>query len=147
MSALTKRERVNRALQREPVDRLPTQISYTGAMGAILARRLDVPLEELPARLDNHLVRIDLSYSERVDPDLGVRYDWWGAGHGTDEEGYYIKVHPLAENPDLEAYPWPDPDAPGLMDQATEIISKFGEEYFIAFSKMFVIASHVHFLS
>ena len=128
---LTHKERLRRTICREPVDRLPTQISYTQGMGAILARHFGISTDELPVRLGNHLVRVDLTHTERVDLDLGVRYDWWGAGHDTGEEGYYIRIHPLTENPDLEAYPWPDPDAPGLMDQATEIISKFGEEYFI----------------
>ena len=129
--ALTHKERTRRAIYRQPVDRLPTQITYTQGMGAILARHLGVSVEELPVRLDNHLVRLDLSHTGRVDPDLGVRYDWWGAGHDTGEEGYYIKVHPLAERPDLQAYPWPDPQAPGLLDQAAEAISQYGAEYFI----------------
>ena len=34
---LTKKERVRRALWRQPVDRLPAQTNYTGAMGAKLA--------------------------------------------------------------------------------------------------------------
>jgi uroporphyrinogen decarboxylase len=131
MMDLTHKERLRRLISREPVDRLPTQVSYTKGMGAKLARHFGVSPGDLPARLGNHLVRVDLTHTERVDLDLGVRYDWWGAGHDTGEEGYYIKVHPLADNPDLEAYPWPDPGEPGLMDQARETISKYGGEYFI----------------
>ena len=96
MADLTHKERLRRLICRQPVDRLPTQVSYTRSMGAILARHFGVSPEELPAHLDNHLVRVDLTHQERVNPDLGVRYDWWGAGHDTGEEGYYIKVHPLA---------------------------------------------------
>ncbi|MEA2026456.1 MAG: hypothetical protein U9O18_07175, partial [Chloroflexota bacterium] len=89
---LTRRERVLRALRYEPVDRLPTQFNYTGSMGRRMAEHFGVDVSELPARLDNHLLRLDLTYAERLSPDGKARYDWWGAGHDTQEEGYYIRV-------------------------------------------------------
>jgi uroporphyrinogen-III decarboxylase len=57
---VTHKERMRRALLHEPVDRIPTQISYTGAMGRLMAAHLGVVPEELPARLDNHLLRVDI---------------------------------------------------------------------------------------
>ena len=71
MMDLTHKERLRRAICREPVDRLPTQIGYTRAMGAILASHLGVSVDELPARLDNHLVRVDLSYTRAGRPGSG----------------------------------------------------------------------------
>ncbi len=129
---LTRKQRVLAAFRYEPVDRLPTQVNYTAAMGQALAARYGVPLADLPRRLDNHLVRVDLTHTPRYTPDRLVRYDWWGAGHDTVEEGYFIRHSPLAEKPDLDAYPWPDPHAPGLMDDARRVISAQGAEYFIA---------------
>ena len=128
---MTHKERLRRAIWREPVDRLPTQVNYTGGMAEKLAAHWGIPVAELPRRLDNHLVRVDLDFAERLDQQAGARFDWWGAGHDTGEEGYFIKVSPLAENPDLEAFAWPDPDAPGLMDAARRTIAALGGEYFV----------------
>ena len=80
---LTHKERLLRTLRRQPVDRLPTQINYTASMGRALSEHFGVPVAGLPAALDNHLVRVDLSLPERLSPDGTVRYDWWGAGHDT----------------------------------------------------------------
>jgi uroporphyrinogen decarboxylase len=128
---LTHKERLRRAIHREQVDRLPNQISYTKDMQVLLAAHFNVPLGDLPVRFDNHLVRVDLTYPERIDPDIGVNFDWWGAGHDTGQEGYYFKINPLAELADLDSYPWPDPYAPGLMEQAQKTIEQFGNKYFI----------------
>ncbi|HVN56191.1 MAG TPA: hypothetical protein VMT46_17810 [Anaerolineaceae bacterium] len=129
---LTPKERLRRALFHQPVDRLPTQINYTARMGGRLAAHFQVPPAELPGILGNHLVRVDIQYPERASPDGLVRYDWWGAGHDTGEEGYFIRVHPLAGSKDLDAFPWPDPRAPGLFDAARAAIAAAGGEYFIA---------------
>ena len=72
-------------------------------------------LSRLPERLDNHLVRFDLSHRARLSPDGRTGYDWWGAGHDALEEGYFIRESPLAGAPDLDAFAWPDPWAPGLL--------------------------------
>jgi len=59
-ASLSKKERTRRALAREPVDRLPTQVNYTAAMGEKLAAWFHVPASELDSRLDNHLLRVDV---------------------------------------------------------------------------------------
>ena len=128
----THKQRALAAFRHEPVDRLPTQVNYTASMGQALARHLGVPVAELSRALDNHLVRVDLTYTPRYTPDRLVRYDWWGAGHDTVEEGYFIRHSPLAEQSDLDAYPWPDPHAASLMKDAQRVIAAHGEEYFIA---------------
>ena len=56
----------------------------------------------------------------RLSADGLVRYDWWGAGHDTVEEGYFIRHSPLADGKDLDAYAWPDPNAPGLLAAAQQ---------------------------
>jgi len=128
---MTHKERLRRALAYQPVDRLPTQVNYTASMGAALAAYLRVAPGDLAAALDNHLVRVDVSHAGVTSPDGLARFDWWGAGHDTAEEGYYIRVNPLAGSKDLEAYPWPDPAAPGLLDEARRTVEKYGKEYFI----------------
>ena len=60
---LTHKERLRRAIRHEPVDRLPTQINYTGRQGEQLATYFGVSVAELPDRLDNHLRRLELDLS------------------------------------------------------------------------------------
>lgn len=128
---LSRRERVLRALTYQEVDRLPTQVNYTGSMGRSMAQHFGVDVADLPARLDNHLVRLDLSYEPRMSDDGRARFDWWGAGHDTQEEGYFIRVSPLAEDPDLDGYAWPDPHDPHLLDDARSLRAQVGDSAFV----------------
>lgn len=130
--SITHKQRVLAAFRFEALDRLPTQVNYTAAMGQALAARFGVPPADLPRALDNHLVRVDLTYASRYSADRLTRYDWWGAGHDTVEEGYFIRHSPLAGKPDLDAYGWPDPHAEGLFDDAQGVIAAQGGEYFVA---------------
>jgi uroporphyrinogen decarboxylase len=129
---LTHKERVQRAFRREPVDRLPTQVSFTPAMGKRLARHLRVAPGDLPARLDNHLVRVDLTVPHRMSDDSRTRYDWWGVGWSTEEEGYFLTDSPLSDAQMVNGYSWPAPQEPGLLDRAADVIASAGDEYFIA---------------
>jgi len=122
--SLTKRERLRRAFWHEPVDHLPTQINYTDAIGKELARHFGVAITDLPTRLGNHLCRVDLPHKSEQGANAKVSYDWWGAGWDPDQEGYWLADAPLGESTDLAAYPWPDPDAPGLLDDAASAIAR-----------------------
>jgi len=130
--SMTRKDRMRRALYHEAVDRLPTQINYTQAMGEKLSAYLGVPLEGLPGRLDNHFLRVDLSYERRYGNDRSIVFDWWGVGFDREEEGYFAAVNPLANSKDLDAFPWPDPHAPGLREGARAAIRKDGGQYFVA---------------
>lgn len=121
-----------RALRHEPVDHLPTQINYTGAMGKILAAHYAVSPDKLPERLGNHLLRVDLDYPRRLSEDGKAYFDWWGVGWSTETEGYWPVITPLAENDDLEAFRWSDPHAPHLLDDAALIMAEDAGEHFIA---------------
>jgi len=128
----TRKERMRRALWRQPVDRLPVQTNFTGAMGRKLRDALGVDASELSLRLDNHLLRVDVGHTTRLSDDGNVGFDWWGAGWDTHTEGYWNAVSPLAASRDLDRFAWPDPDAPGLLDQAAAAISADGGEHFVA---------------
>jgi uroporphyrinogen decarboxylase len=132
MAPLTPKERMRRALWRQPVDRLPVQTNYTGTMAAHLATHLHCTPAELPSRLDNHLLRVDIDHTPRLSDDGAVSFDWWGAGWGTATEGYWHASAPLAENTDLAAYPWPDPAAPSLLDKAAATIAADDGRHFVA---------------
>lgn len=130
-ASLTPKERLRRALWRQPVDRLPVQTNYTGTMGANLAAHLHCSTAELPARLDNHLLRVDVNHPPRLSDDGLVSFDWWGAGWGTQTEGYWHASAPLAEATDLDAFPWPDPGAVDLLDKAAAMIAADAGRHFV----------------
>jgi uroporphyrinogen decarboxylase len=100
-------------------------------MGVRLAAHHGVAIGELHARLDNHLVRLDLSHAAQLSADGRTRVDWWGAGHDSAEEGYFIRQSPLAESPDLDAYRWPDAHAPDLLADASRLRAETGEDGFV----------------
>lgn len=128
---LTHKERVRRAIRHDTVDRLPTQINYTGRQAAKMAAHFDVSVQDLPTRLDNHLLRLDLTYSERYNEDRSVKFDWWGAGFDMGEEGYFVRLSPLQENRDLDAFAWPDPYTPGLLDDAEHLVAADDGQHFL----------------
>ena len=133
MSApLTQKERMCRALWRKPVDRLPVQTNYTPVMEKKLMEFFHVPAKDLPARLGNHLLRVDLTYSKRVNADNKVGFDWWGAGWDTQTEGYWHAFAPLAETDDLAKFRWPDPNEPGLLEGATKSLAGDQGRHFTA---------------
>ena len=128
---LTPKDRMRRALWRQPVDRLPVQTNYTGTMAAKLAAHLHCATADLPARLDNHLLRVDIDHPPRLSDDGRVGFDWWGAGWGTATEGYWHASAPLADSTDLTAFPWPDPQAPELLGSAATAIAADAGRHFV----------------
>lgn len=132
MTALPPSERMRRALRREPVDRLPGQSNYTGVMARKLAAYFNVPLEQLPVRLGNHLLRVDVHHPQRLSADGRVAFDWWGAGWDTQTEGYWHSHAPLANTTDLKAYPWPDPSHPDLLKDANRLMAGDAGQHFVA---------------
>ena len=137
--SMTRKERMRRALQHEPVDHIPTQINYTDGMGQTMAEHFNVPVADLPAFLGNHMIRVDLSHPGTLNEDGSVKFDWWGVGFDTKEEGYFAAISPLKETPDLDDYPWPDPTAPQLLADAERTIKDMGQEYFITPNFGFVL--------
>lgn len=128
---ITPKERTRRAVLHQPVDRLPTQINYTRKHGEHMAAHFGVDLADLPTRLGNHLLRVDISHTPRFSVDGSVLYDWWGAGFDVNEEGYFVRESPLVESKDLDAFAWPDPQAPGLLDGAAESIAADAGQHFV----------------
>lgn len=120
-----------RALRHEPVDRLPTQCNYTPAMGRLLAEHFGIALAELPDRLGNHLLRVDLAHSRATNADGSIEFDWWGAGWDTRTEGYWHAFAPMKEDAALDRYPWPDPGRHDLLSPAWSLIAARGADYFV----------------
>jgi uroporphyrinogen decarboxylase len=136
---MTRKERMWRALNYEAVDRIPTQINYTAGMGQKMAAHFGIAAAELPEFLGNHMIRVDLNYPGRLSDDGKVKFDWWGVGFDTKEEGYFAAVSPLKENRDLDNYPWPDPQDPQLLLAAEQSIKVNGDSYFVTPNLGFVL--------
>jgi uroporphyrinogen decarboxylase len=132
MELLTKKERMRSALLRQPVDRLPLQSNYTPVMGRRLADYFQIAPENLSERLDNHLLRLDVTYPARKSDDGKLTYDWWGAGWDTLTEGLWHSFAPLAHSRNLDDFPWPDPDAPHLMEAAAAQLAQDNGRHFVA---------------
>jgi len=128
---LSPKERMRRTLWRQPVDRLPVQTNYTPLMGRKLESAFHVISAELPVRLDNHLLRLDLTHPKNLSEDGTISYDWWGAGWDTQTEGYWHSAAPLAEATDLDRFHWPDPEASGLLDDAVRVLAADGDRHFV----------------
>jgi uroporphyrinogen decarboxylase len=124
MNPLTRKERMRRALRREPLDHLPFQTNFTPAMGRLLAAHFAIPVAQLPERLGNHLLRLDVSYARPANEDGSIAYDWWGAGWNTRTEGYWHAFAPLANSLDLDGYAWPDPER-------ADLTGNEGADYFV----------------
>ncbi len=129
--SMTEKERMRRALQHESVDRIPTQINYTEGMGQRMAEHFNLPVSELPFFLGNHMIRVDINHPGRPNEAGTVKFDWWGVGFDTQEEGYFAAVNPLKENPELDRYSWPDPTEINLLVDAKRTIKEMGADYFV----------------
>lgn len=128
---LSHKERLRHALCHEAVDRIPSQINFTQALGERMAAHFGSTIADLPAHLNNHLIRVDVNHTARFSDDGSARYDWWGVGFDTGEEGYFVRDAPLASSKDLDRIIWPDPDAPNLLDNAAQIIEQDQGQHFI----------------
>lgn len=128
---LTHKERVRRALQYQPLDRIPTQINYTADMGKKMAEYFKVAIKDLPGFLDNHFVRVDIDWPQNLSKDGKVMYDWWGVGFSVNEEGYFVSTNPLVETKDLDTYSWPDPDEIHLLTEAERVLREDAGQHFV----------------
>jgi uroporphyrinogen decarboxylase len=127
----SKKERMLRALRRQPVDRLPTQSNYTRPMGRLLAEHFGISEAQLPEHLGNHLLRVDIDHPRPTNADGSVEFDWWGAGWDTRTEGYWHAFSPLKESLDLDRFRWPDPNDAALLGAAERTIARDGAYYFV----------------
>lgn len=147
---LSRRERVSRAIRRQPLDFFPSQVDFTPRDIPRVAEALGVAPAELDAAVDNHLVyAYSLGNAEeymhtpsvlrqalalglaKLDEPNGLIYDTWGVGWDLHSEGVQVSHHPLADPDAVRKYTFPDPAAPGLMDHAREVVEQFGRDYFV----------------
>jgi uroporphyrinogen decarboxylase len=133
------KDRMRLALQHQPVDRLPSQVNFTADMGEQMTEYFKVTADELPAFLGNHMVRVDINHQDKISADGKIKFDWWGVGFDTEEEGYFAAVNPLSQMTDLDTFVWPNPDDPDLLKDAAATIQDKGDDYFITPNFGFVL--------
>jgi len=97
----------------------------------MLSEYFGITEAELPERLGNHLVRVDINHTRRTNVDGSVEFDWWGAGWDTRTEGYWHAFSPLKDSLDLDRYKWPDPGDPAILNTAAQTILCRGANSFI----------------
>jgi uroporphyrinogen decarboxylase len=101
-------------------------------MGRLLSGHFGISEAELPDRLGNHLLRVDIDYPRHTNADGSIEFDWWGAGWDTRTEGYWHAFSPLEDSLDLDRYAWPDPSDAAILSAAKRTILRDGADYFIA---------------
>lgn len=147
---MTSKERFVKALNHEPTDRPPIYCSVVPQLAEKLAAHLGMPYEP---GIDSPMSGNRISWRDLMlvlgsdtvcvascAPDTaptvtrpdGLIVNEWGIGmrnHGLYDDFEY---HPLAECTtveQVEAYPFPDVDAPGRFRYAEECIQRFGADY------------------
>jgi uroporphyrinogen decarboxylase len=127
----SRKERLKRTLLHQDVDFIPTQINFTAGLSKLLLNHFQIFEKELPFHLGNHMIRVDIDYPNKFSSNKKLKYDIWGVGFDTEEEGYYAAFNPLSKNKDLDFHEWPKMENPALFAQAKKNILEFGEDYFI----------------
>jgi uroporphyrinogen decarboxylase len=150
-SNIRPRERVLTALNREVPDRCPMQISFTPEF----ARRLrqEMKLEgrgehnphgggntyQLERALGEDLLLTSVGWANSYYQADHAYVDEWGIGwkpcayETPFGRGHYTEIcsHPLADDEAISRYQPPDPNRPGLYDDAEQLVREYGREYFI----------------
>ncbi len=142
MASMTHRDRVLAALNHQETDRVPidfggtftTTIYFTGyerlkellglsheTVMVSKTRKLAVPHESILERfdVDTRYLALGAYQGDQKDIDEDTYLDEWGTTWRKADDGHYLYVDGPFFNlkkpslPDLENYPWPDPDNPG----------------------------------
>ena len=78
---LTMRDRTRRSLWRQAADRVPVQTNYTSSMACRLAAQFGCAKSELPGRMHNHLLRVDVTHKPPLSVDDQFRLVGRRLGH------------------------------------------------------------------
>ncbi|MGA2762070.1 MAG: uroporphyrinogen decarboxylase family protein [Spirochaetia bacterium] len=148
--SISRKERIRRAVCREPLDFFPSQVDFTPIDTPRIAEGLGVSPLELDQAVDNHLMyAYSLGNAEeymhnpetlgkasklglaQFDKNENIVSDVWGVGWDFCSEGVQVKRHPIQDLKSLSKYVFPDPAAKGLMDFAEKVVAQYGREYFV----------------
>jgi uroporphyrinogen decarboxylase len=148
------RERVITALNHEPPDRCPMQISFTPEFASRLEEELQARSSDsskshnphgggntyrLERELDEDLLLTSVGWANSYYQQEGDYTDEWGIGFSSQKyetkygTGRYTEIvhHPLSEDRAIDSYIPPDPNREDLYTEAKRIIDAYREEYWI----------------
>lgn len=147
---MTSKERLIKALNNQPTDRPPIYCSVVPQLAEKLAAHLHVPLEpsidspmsgnriswrDLMLALGSDCICVASCAPDNAktykQPD-GLIVNEWGIGmrnHGLYDDFAHFPLADVTSVEQIEAYQFPDVNAPGRFDYAKETIEKFGKEY------------------
>lgn len=145
------RERVQTALTHQQPDRCPMQISFTPEFASRLeadvgsVNRMDHNPHgggntyALETYLDEDLLLTSVGWANSYYQGNDPYTDEWGVGWDSKEystpfgTGRYTEIvsHPLAEDNAVDDYKPPDPTREGLYAESSQVVEKFGGEYWI----------------
>ena len=145
------RERVLTALHHETPDRCPMQVSFTPEFAQRLSKELGLEDEklhnphgggntyELERALGEDMLLTSVGWANSYYQDAREYVDDWGIGwRSVDYDppfgmGRYTEMvgRPLADAEEIDRYEAPDPQAPGLYDEAAWVLRTFKDEYWI----------------
>ena len=151
---MTPKERMKAMIAGEPIDYLPSQLDFIPHRLRRLLEELHIPRAEFEAWTDNHIYRfypltesccyssgsaadqklIDLAVAKGLiepHPDDRYLYDNFHVVWLKNTNGIRDVVNPGKENPDLDAFPWPRPDVPGLFDHVPDALARYQDGYYI----------------
>ncbi len=146
------RDRVLAALSHEQPDRCPMQISFTPEFAVRLRKEMgreNPGLQhnphgggntyDLERALDEDLLLTSVGWANGYYQDAAEYTDEWGVGWKSSSyetkfgTGRYTEIagHPLAEDSAIATYRAPDPDRPGLYDDARRVLDELRKDYWI----------------
>ncbi len=153
--AMTSRERVLRAFKRMPglPDRVPVQFEFCAPLYEHFAKELGLPMrytrnlfEDVTYRISGNEIRTAMGCdvvvtgaAERAGfvPERHADGTWLNEyGMRMKQGSIYVEVvgAPLREAAtaaDVDAYRWPDPDAPGRYDDAADLVARFHDSHLV----------------
>ena len=151
------RDRVQMALNHEPTDRCPMQVSFTPEFATTLKKDMGLKDSDfhnphgggntyvMERALEEDLLLTSVGwansyYASELYSQDGISYtDEWGvAWKNVPYEtkfgrGYYTEMvgHPLADDTAIDLYQPPDPNRPELYAEAARVIKEYQDEYWI----------------
>ena len=150
MMKLTPRERLLNTINREAIDRLPSELWVSKYVRDNLLKEIADSEEKLLEVLDNHMVivssldnhfawdkkesfeaAINRKYIKLSD-DGKILYDTWGVGWDISQEGIFWAHQPLKNKSDLSNYIFPNVEDTHLFDFARLDKEKYKDKYCIA---------------
>ena len=142
-TGLTPKQRILRTIKRQEIDRLPTQIDFSGACQDKMSKHWNLNGDrEMAPFLGNHIIYAYLNdavgnIKARKVGQGDISYDDWGTGFENVSEGPSPVSYPLVDMSRWPSYKFPDPNERGLLDRAKEVVADFGDEYLVTSYQIF----------